>query len=260
MNCEHVAFVGGGRITRICLATWERAGRLPERLAVIEPDAVAAELLTRLYPQVHLCQDSTALPPEVSVVFLAVHPPQVLPAAESLASHVTAETLIVSLAPKITLAQLAAKLPATTRVARCLPNAAAMIGQGFNPLSSGDHWDQPAHARLRQLLQHLGECPEVPENDLEAYAILTAMGPTYFWFQWQQLRELAAELGLAEAQATRGITAMLQGAIALQFDAGLSYDAVVDLIPVRPLREDEEALRKVLKDRLSATYQKIKPS
>ena len=46
----------------------------------------------------------------------------------------------------------------------------------------------------------------------------------------------------------------------LQFDAGLSYDLVVDLISVRPLRDDEHNLRTLLADRLLATNQKIKPA
>jgi hypothetical protein len=39
----------------------------------------------------------------------------------------------------------------------------------------------------------------VPEEALEAYAILAAMGPTCFWFQWQTMRELAAAFGLVPA-------------------------------------------------------------
>jgi len=39
----------------------------------------------------------------------------------------------------------------------------------------------------------------VDECDLEAYAILTGMGPTYFWFRWQTLRDIAGNLGLTPA-------------------------------------------------------------
>jgi pyrroline-5-carboxylate reductase len=35
------------------------------------------------------------------------------------------------------------------------------------------------------LLDSLGAHPVVPEETLEAYAILVAMGPTCFWFQWR---------------------------------------------------------------------------
>ena len=259
MNCEHFFFVGGGRIARILLAGWNRVGRLPQEFVVVEPDPVAAERLTNLYPQARLCRNPAEHVRDATVVFLAVHPPQVLSSAETISSYLADNTLVVSLAPKVTIAQLTARLPANCCVARVLPNAASLIGKGFNPFALGGNWDQPARVRLRQLLQDLGECPEVAEKDLETYAILTAMGPTYFWFQWQHLRALAMELGLAEKDASRATAAMLQGATGLLFDAGLSYEAAVDLVPVRPLRDDEESIGKLLTDRLLATYQKIKP-
>ena len=51
MNCEHIAFVGGGRIAHILLGGWNRTGRLPQELTVLEPDAAASGRLTELYPQ-----------------------------------------------------------------------------------------------------------------------------------------------------------------------------------------------------------------
>jgi pyrroline-5-carboxylate reductase len=260
MNCEHVAFVGGGRITRILLAAWERAGQLPERLAIIDPDAVAAERLTKLYPHARVCTDMVELMQDAPVVFLAIHPPLVVQAAESLSRCLHADALVVSLAPKVTLAQLANHLPSNAHVARFLPNAASLIGKGFNPLVFGGNWEQPARTRLRQVLQYFGECPEVPESQMEAYAILTAMGPTYFWFQWQELRQLAAKMELAATDADHALQVMLQGAIELLFQSGLTYEAVVDLIPVRPLKEEEDLWRSVLTEKLLATRKKIRPS
>ncbi len=54
---------------------------------------------------------------------------------------------------------------------------------------------------LQGLLAPLGECPEVEERHLEAYAIVTAMGPTYFWPQLYELRALAESFGLPAQRA-----------------------------------------------------------
>lgn len=260
MNREHVAFVGGGRITRILLAAWKRAGCMPERLAIIEPDAAATERLTKLYPQARVCTDRVELVRDVSVVFLAVHPPHIVQAADSLSSSLPADTLVISLAPKVTLAQLANHLPRSACIARILPNAASLIGKGFNPLVLGGNWEQPTRARLRQLLEPFGEFPEVPERQMEAYAILTAMGPTYFWFQWQELRQIAAKMGLAATDADHALQAMLKGAVELLLESELTYEDVVDLIPVRPLKDDEDLWRTVLNEKLLAMHKKIQPA
>jgi hypothetical protein len=55
------------------------------------------------------------------------------------------------------------------------------------------------------------------------------MGPTYFWFQWQTLREIAESFGLAPAEADRALRAMLDGAVRTFFDAGLAAEQVLDL-------------------------------
>ena len=65
------------------------------------------------------------------------------------------------------------------------------------------------------------------------------MGPTYFWFQWHALRELAGSFGLPAADADRALRAMLDGAVRTFFDEGLTPEEVLDLVPVKPLAERE---------------------
>ena len=43
------------------------------------------------------------------------------------------------------------------------------------------------------------------EDKLEAYAILTAMGPTYFWFQWQELLQIGLSFGLDALEIETGL-------------------------------------------------------
>jgi pyrroline-5-carboxylate reductase len=112
----------------------------------------------------------------------------------------------------------------------------------------------------RQLPRPWGESPETLESEVEAYAVLTAMGPTYFWFQWQQLRVLAAEWGLAPAECDHALSAMLHGAMELLLASGRSYDEVVDSIPVRPLEGDEDQFKAVLSEKLRAIHQKFQPA
>ncbi|OQB94702.1 MAG: hypothetical protein BWX86_01412 [Verrucomicrobia bacterium ADurb.Bin122] len=39
MHTPAIGFIGGGRITRIFLAGWARAGQLPARIVVADPNA-----------------------------------------------------------------------------------------------------------------------------------------------------------------------------------------------------------------------------
>ena len=97
----------------------------------------------------------------------------------------------------------------------------------------------------------------VPEETLEAYAILTAMGPTYFWFQWQALRDLAGAFGLSSEATDRALRAMLDGAIRTLFDAGLTPEQVMDLVPVKPLAEAEPQILRVYRETLPGLHARL---
>ena len=105
----------------------------------------------------------------------------------------------------------------------------------------------------------MGECPEVAEDKLEAYAVLTAQAPNFFWFQLQALREIAAGFGLSEAEIAHAMKRMVCGTARTLLESGLTASEVMDLIPVKPLGEMEPQVAEMYRTRLPAIYQKIKP-
>jgi len=179
----------------------------------------------------------------------------VLPA---IAARVREDAVVVSLAPVLTLTRLSELLGGFTRLARVLPNAPSIVRAGFNPVAFADGLPADARAEIETLLDGLGEHPLVPEETLEAYAIIAAMGPTYFWFQWQGLRGIAEGLGLATGDADRALRAMLDGSVRTFFDSGLGAAQVLDLVPVKPLAEAEPQILQAYRDALPRLYARLK--
>ena len=167
------------------------------------------------------------------------------------------ESIVVSLAPRLTLAWLTARLGEHARVARVLPNAPSIVGSGYNPVVFGPALSAGERERVLSLFRPLGACPEVPEETVEAYALLVAMGPTYLWFQLEELRRLGREFGLAPAELDRALPAMVEGAVRTLFGSGLDRDEVLDLVPVRPLAADEESIRALYADRLPPLFERL---
>lgn len=143
----------------------------------------------------------------------------------------------VSLKPTGTPLTPVAAVGGTRPLARMIPNAASIVGAGYNPISYGLGMTATARAGLDALLDPLGAYPEVPDNQLEAYAVLTAMGPTYLWPQLYALAAVAEWMGLDESAALDGLVAMVDGALLTMTDADLTPEQVQDLIPVRPLAD-----------------------
>jgi pyrroline-5-carboxylate reductase len=258
MSTKTIGFVGGGRITRIFLEGWTRANALPANIVVSDPNVdVLAELKAR-FPAITTASDNTAAAAR-DIVFLAVHPPAMADAAGAVKGALKSDALVVSLAPKFTMAKLGGLLGGFARLARVIPNAPALIGQGYNPVAFVPALPPADQADLKALLAPLGDCPEVAEEKLEAYAVLSAMGPTYLWFQLQALREVVAGFGLSDAEIAPALKRMVCGGTRTLLESGLTPAEVMDLIPVKPLAEMEPQVAEMYRTRLPGIYQKIKP-
>jgi pyrroline-5-carboxylate reductase len=257
VHAKSVGFVGGGRITAIFLDALGGPGLALERVTVSDTSPEVLERLRARFPAVTTTADNAAAA-ACERVFLALHPPALKAVLPEIASRLRPDAVVVSLAPVLTLGRLSTLLGGFSRLARVLPNAPSLVRAGFNPVAFAEGLPADPRAEIGTLLDGLGAHPEVPEETLEAYAILAAMGPTYFWFQWQALRELAASFGLAPADVDRALRAMLDGAVRTFFDAGLTAAQVLDLVPVKPLVEAEPQILQAYRDVLPRLHAKLK--
>ncbi len=258
MSYKSIGFIGGGRITRIFLEALSRKKMLPATVVVSDASADALQKLKDRFPKVHTAQADNVKPAAQEIVFLALHPPAIGSGLGEIKSALKPGAVLVSLAPRFTIKALSEGLGGFNRIVRMIPNAPSIVGEGYNPVAFGPGISKKEKEDLSKLFKKLGDCPEVDEEKLEAYAIITAMGPTYLWFQLYELLELGRSFGLTDKQAWKGVKKMLKGALETIDESGLSPDEVMDLIPVKPLGEDEAAIRDAYRTKLTGLYQKLK--
>jgi pyrroline-5-carboxylate reductase len=255
---KSVGFIGGGRVTRIFLEGWKRAQEMPAKVVISDCNAEALGKLKGQFPQAETAAaNGTAASQEI--VFLAVHPPVMAEVVGGMKGVLGSGAVVVSLAPKFTVAKLTGLLGGFDRLARVIPNAPSVMGLGFNPVSFSPALSAADRRAVTDLLAPLGECPEVAEEKLEGYAVLSAMGPTYFWFQLQALREVAAGIGLSETEIAPAMKRMVCGGTRTLLESGLTPGEVMDLIPVKPVADMEAQVSEMYRTRLPGIYQKIKP-
>lgn len=253
---RRIGFIGGGRITRIFLEAWKRDEQDLGNVVVSDANEAVLGSLKGRFPGISASPQNNAAA-GAEIVFLALHPPAVKETLEKLKGSFSGEAVLVSLAPRITIAALAS-LTGLSRIVRMIPNAPSIAGKGYNPVAFSPGFSKAEKKEFLKLLKPLGDLPEVEEDKLEAYAIITAMGPTYLWFQLNELNEIAKSFGLSEKEAAKAIAKMAKGAVKTLFDSGLKPDEVYDLVPVKPLAEDEPVIRNAYRTKLNALYAKLK--
>jgi pyrroline-5-carboxylate reductase len=255
MKTKSIGFIGGGRITRIILQAIQN--KQFDLSSVIVSDT-NQEMLDKLKKQFHDIQVTTqnVIAAKQEYVIIALHPPAIMGVLEEVKEEISASATIFSLAPKITIQKIQSAVN-ILNVARLIPNATSIINEGYNPVCFSKEFKKSDKGRSLKWLKQMGPTFEVDEQKLEAYALVSAMAPTYFWFQWQKLVELGTEFGLDSSESEQAVYQSMMAALNVQFNDNLSYKEIRDLIPVKPIGELEEDINEIYETKLKALFAKI---
>jgi pyrroline-5-carboxylate reductase len=257
MKTNSLGFIGGGRITRIFLKAFANKEMTFEKVVVFDTNTEVINALKKQFPEIVVAE--TALQAaQQPTVFIALHPPVIMETLDKISDEVKEDTIVISLAPKISFEKFTSKLQ-SRNIARMIPNATSFINEGFNPISYHPEMGETEKQQVKKLVKSLGKTFKTEEAKLESYAIVSAMLPTYFWFQWQAVREVALQTGLSEKEAEKTIKATLRKAVKLFYNSGLTPAEVIDLIPVKPIGEHEAQITEIYQTKLMGLFSKIKP-
>jgi pyrroline-5-carboxylate reductase len=255
---KSIGFIGGGRVTRILLQSLKNKNAQFKKIVITEPNQAVSANLINIFPDIQI--ESAENTATQDIVFISLHPPVIPDTMELLKGCFTSSSIVISLAPKITISKISSILKNTRNIARLIPNATSYINEGYNPVCFSSGFGVAEKSLITNLLKLMGNTFEVAEEKLESYAIMSAMLPTYFWFQIKELAEIGTKLGLSEEESNESVNDTLMGSLNLMFKSGLTPQQVMDLIPVKPIGENEAEIREIYRTKLPGLFEKIKPS
>lgn len=257
METKTLGFIGGGRVTKILLQAFNNQGIDFPSIKVCDTNHKTLRELKHEFPVIETLGSMEELYGQ-EILFIALHPSVIKEQVNCIKKLIGENSLLISLAPKFSIAKLS-ELMGTQRIVRMIPNATSYINNGYNPVFFSELIDNNEKEEVLKMLTPLGNTFETEENKLEAYAIISAMLPTYFWFQWEEMKSIGKLMGLDEAESKDAVKETLLSAINVLYNSKLTYDEVVDLIPVKPIGEHEEQITDMYKTKLMGLYEKIKP-
>ncbi|HAF30692.1 MAG TPA: hypothetical protein DCG75_16745 [Bacteroidales bacterium] len=254
---KSISFIGGGRVTKIFLQAFLNKSLKFKSIVVFDTNMDVIDALKKQFPNIQIANDVKQAANQ-DIVFIALHPPVIMETLENIKEEISEKTLVISLAPKISVEKIKGKL-GIKNIARMIPNATSFINKGYNPICFSNDFQSNEKKILLDIINPLGNTFEVEESKLEAYAIISAMLPTYFWFQWQELQKIGLNIGLNEQESKETIKETLKAAIDIFYDSELNQEQVIDLIPVKPIGEHEDSIKELLNNKLISLFEKIKP-
>ena len=253
---KSMGFIGSGRAAKIILGGLRDAQGLDFRVIASDTAQDVIDGLIKEIPGVMSAGNDNKKSAGCDYVFISLHPPVFVDELKKISDAVKDDAVIISLAPRIKIGKIR-EITGVKNIIRLIPNSPSILGKGYNPVVFSDEFDPALKREMISIFEKLGELVEVREESLEIYAVITAMGPTYFLFQWKELLDLAIDFGLSEKDAMDGVRQMLSGTLSLFSKPGMSFAEKNDLIPVRPLSEAEDNIKNIFRNGLNSIFNKL---
>lgn len=130
------------------------------------------------------------------VVILGVKPMGIADLAREISPVLAPNTIVVSVAAAVTIAQLEAALPDGQPVIRTMPNTPAKLGRGVVSVSPGTHCTPEQLQQAKDILSAAGTVVEVTEDQVDALSAISGSGPAYAFYLAEAMAAAGAELGL----------------------------------------------------------------
>ncbi len=131
-----------------------------------------------------------------SMVILGVKPVGILDLAREISPALAKDTLVVSVAAAVSIAQLEAALPEGQPVIRTMPNTPARLGRGVISVSPGTHCTPEQLEKAKKALAGAGTVVEIPEEQVDALSAISGSGPAYAFYLAEAMAAAGVELGL----------------------------------------------------------------
>jgi pyrroline-5-carboxylate reductase len=130
------------------------------------------------------------------IVILGVKPVGITDLAREISPALAKDTVVVSVAAAVSIAQLEAALPEGQPVIRTMPNTPAKLGRGVVSVSPGTHCTPEQLESVKAALAGAGKVVEVPEEQVDALSAISGSGPAYAFYLAEAMAAAGVELGL----------------------------------------------------------------
>ena len=144
------------------------------------------------------------------------------------------------------------------RIVRMIPNAPSLVNEGYNPVTFGPGITTKEKKTSPGFSKSWATAPRWMRENSRPMRSSRRWVPPTCGFSSTSSWSWASPSVSPTSQAWKGIRKMLKGALETIDESGLSPDEVMDLIPVKPLGEDEAMIRNAYRTKLTGLYQKLK--
>lgn len=180
-------------------------------------DEVAASASKRL--GIEVTSNSKELVKASDIIFIATKPNNVAEVLENIKEAVTKDKLIVSIAAGVCTSKIE-NIINNARVVRIMPNTPALVNLGMFGICEGSLATNEDVLQVENILNALGKCIKVEENQMDIVTAISGSGPAFFYQVIEDMARAGEKLGLDYEKSLILATQTALGSAQMVFERG----------------------------------------
>ena len=251
---KRIAIIGIGNIGHILLDRLNASGVPRDNLAVYDTDSERSSLASELY-KIHTVDIESPDLYSADLLLLATSPKAVPQILKKIAEKLKPGQTLVSFAAGISLARLESLVPRNVSVARVMPNAPSLVGQGMNPVAYSVSASIHSRQLISALLSILGETLEVQDEQMNWCVGLSGAALRSILPVLEGMTRAGIEARLNPVDARKVAAQVILGTATLVLQTSLTFEEIKSLTPMETL--DEITIAQVFMEAAHNTKKRI---
>ena len=154
-------------------------------------------------------------------IILAVKPQVYNTVLKNIQNVITQESVIISLAPGITIAAIKEELGADIKVVRAMPNTPALVGEGMTGICyENGELDFAEKEFVEQFFNSFGKVVTVPEKLMSGVVCASGSSPAYVYMFIEALADSVVKYGIPRQDAYKLVAQTVLGSAKMVLETG----------------------------------------
>ncbi|MBQ9279269.1 MAG: pyrroline-5-carboxylate reductase [Lachnospiraceae bacterium] len=225
-----VGFIGCGNMAKAIIGGLiNNAGITPNE--IIAADA-SAEAIKKASDNIGI--DTTLDNKEVAsnsdVLFLSVKPQFYETVIAEIKDTISANQIVVTIAPGKTLAWLAERIGSDVKIVRTMPNTPALVGEGITAVCKNSLVNEEEFSYIMSLLKSFGLAEEISENLMDVVVSVSASSPAYVFMFIEAMADAAVLDGMPREKAYKFAAQAVLGSAKMVIETGKHPGELKDMV------------------------------
>ena len=225
-----IGFIGCGNMAQAIIGgLTTKAGIEPSTVVAADPNSNALDKVSN-ERGISTTTDNNEVAANSEVIFLAVKPQYYETVISGIKDTVSADQLIITIAPGKTLNWLAERLGDDKKIVRTMPNTPALVGAGITGVCRNANVSDKDYEYALSLISSFGLAEDVPESLMDCVVSVSGSSPAYVFMFIEAMADAAVADGMPRDKAYRFAAQAVMGSAKMVLETGKHPAELKDMV------------------------------